>query len=598
MKRMIAHRGPDDDGLFVDERAGLGFRRLSIVDLATGNQPIANEDETVWLVCNGEIFNHRRLRDELTVKGHRFRTQSDVEVLIHLYEEMGEHLLDRINGQFAFALFDKSRRRLLLARDHFGVAPLFYTVVARTFIFASEIKALLVHPEVERRVDLTGLDQVLSLPGLVSPRTMFGGISSLPPGHRLIVDERGVDARPYWDLVYPPDGEPAEACSEESFREEVEHCLLRAVRRRLQGEVPVGAYLSGGLDSSLVTAMMGASGVRPVPTFSITFPDHMFDEHEYQRLVADYLGCRHHQIELPTETIKNRLRAAVWHSECPIKETYNTASLALSAAAREHGVPVVLSGEGADELFAGYIGYRYDAFRRQRGKLAPLDRREAELRRRLFGDEATFYEKELAKHEADRTALYAPRLRDSFAEFEFTRWGVVDTARLKGIHPQHQRSYLDIKLRLGDHLVGDHGDRMLLANAVEGRFPFLDIELADIARRMPPGLKLRNYVEKYILKEVGRAYLPPGIVEREKFAFNAPGSAYLLREGVGWIEHMLSAETIRRQGYFDPERVEALKRRSLDADAAPTGGNEDDVLITVLTFGVFLELFDMPRLGH
>jgi len=598
MSRTIVHRGPDDDGLFVDGAVGLGFRRLSIVDLATGNQPIPNEDRTVWLICNGEIFNHGELRDELRARGHQFRTRSDAEVLLHLYEEMGERLLERINGQFAFALFDKTRNRLLLARDHFGVAPLFYTVVHDTFVFASEVKAILAYPGVERRVDMTGLDQILSLPGLVSPRTMFEGISSVPPGHRVIVDSNGVDSKAYWDLVYPPEGESLETRCENSYREELESTLMRSVRRRLQGEVRVGAYLSGGLDSSLVTAMMVANGANPVRTFSITFGDRMFDETKYQRIVADHVGCLHNQVDLGLEAIEGRLRSAIWHSECPIKESYNTASLTLSAAARDHDVPVVLSGEGADELFAGYIGYRFDAFRRQRGTGVPLERREAELRRQLWGDETIFYENDLARHETERALLYAPMVRENFPAFEFARSGLVDTDRLKGIHHQHQRAYLDMKIRLGDHLVGDHGDRMLLANAVEGRFPFLDIEVADLARRMPPDMKLRNHVEKYILKEVGRSYLPDTIVDREKFAFNAPGSAYLIRQGTDWVEHMLSPETICRHGYFDPARIEALKRRSLDEEAAPGGGNENDVLMTVLTFGVFLELFDMPQLGR
>ncbi|HEX8572385.1 MAG TPA: asparagine synthase (glutamine-hydrolyzing) [Allosphingosinicella sp.] len=599
MSGAIAHRGPDDEGLFVDGHAGFGFRRLSIVDLATGHQPIANEDETLWLICNGEIFNHQALRDELIAAGHRFRTRSDSEVLIHLYEEMGDRLLERINGQFAFALYDKARDRMLLARDPFGVAPLFYTRVGETFVFASEIKAILAYPGVDRRVDLTGLDQILSLPGLVSPRTMFEGISSVPPGFALEVTAGGVKSSCYWDLVYPPRDEPAEARSEDSWREEAEEVLARSVRRRLLGDVPIGVYLSGGLDSSLITAFMAGNGGDPLRSFSIGFGDRMFDEGPYQRLVADRFGCVHRRIELPLDTIQSRLRMSVRHSECPVRETYNTASLALSEAARTHGVTVVLSGEGADELFAGYVGYRYDAFRRAApSRSPPIAPREAELRRRLFGDESVFYERDLARDEVERRALYSPALRESFASFEFTGAGVVDSARLRGIHPQHQRSYLDLKLRLGDHLVGDHGDRMLLANAVEGRFPFLDVEVADLARRLPPDLALHGLTEKYILKQVGRAHLPAEIVEREKFAFNAPGSAYLLSRKIDWIEEMLNPETIRRQGYFDPAAVEALKRRALSEEAAPGGGNEDDRLMTVLTFGLFLEEFDMPEIGQ
>ncbi|WP_404337311.1 asparagine synthase (glutamine-hydrolyzing) [Sphingomonas sp. MMS12-HWE2-04] len=594
MSAAIRHRGPDDTGAYHKGSAALGFRRLSIVDVAGGHQPIANEGETLHLVCNGEIYNHRALRDGLRGRGHRFRTGSDAEVILPLYEEVGEALVDRLDGQFAFALLDTARNRLLLARDPFGVAPLFYTWVNGAFVFASEIKALLAYPGVERRVDLVGLDQLLSLPGLVSPRTMFAGINSVPPGHLLTVDGRGSHGRAYWDMAYPPQGDSVETRSEADWCEELDVTLQAAVTKRLQGEVPIGAYLSGGLDSSLVTAMM--QGAEPVRTFSIHFGDSLFDEQPYQRLVAERFGCTHKEVPLPLTAIEQGLRAAVWHAECPLRETYNTASLALSAAARRDGVPVVLSGEGADELFAGYVGYRYDAFRRARGT-PPLAPREAELRRRLWGDETIFYEQDLAAHEARRKALYAPALRADFDAIDFTRHDLVDTRRLAGIDPQHQRAYLDLKLRVGDHLVGDHGDRMLLANAVEGRFPFLDLAVADCARRMPPGLKLNGAIEKYILKQVGRAWLPNAITEREKYAFNAPGSAYLLACGIDWVEQLLDPATIRRQGYFDAERVAALARTARASDAAPGQGNEADPLMTILTFGLFLDLFDMPELG-
>jgi len=597
MTRTIAHRGPDDSGVALFDGAALGFRRLSIIDLDTGRQPLANEDETLWLVCNGEIYNHRALRAELAAKGHRFRTRTDVEVLLHLYEEMGEAMLDRLNGQFAFAILDRRRGRLFLARDPFGVAPLFHTVAGGSFVFASEIKAILAHPGVDRRVDLTGLEQVLALPGLVSPRTMFAGIDSLPPGHALVVDGAGVRGRPYWDLAYPAEAEPADPRGEAEFREELAHVLTESVRRRLQADVPVGAYLSGGLDSSLVVALMRACGAGAIETFSIAFADSLLDEREHQRLMAGHLGCRHHEIELDAAGIESRMRAVIRHCECPVKESYNTASLALSAAARAAGVPVVLSGEGADELFAGYIGYRYDAFRRARGVPAPLDPREAALRRRLWGDESVFYEKPLAEHEALRRGLYAPDVAAGFRDFEFSRFGVVDAAMLKGRHPLHQRAYLDLKLRLGDHLVGDHGDRMLLGNSVEGRFPFLDVEVAALAARMPPGLKLNGFTEKHILKEVARPLLPASIVEREKYAFNAPGSPHLLRAGIDWVEEMLSPATVRRHGYFDAAAVEVLKARYRAPDFTLAGSNEEDLLMIVLTFGLFVEEFDMPRLG-
>jgi asparagine synthase (glutamine-hydrolysing) len=597
MTQTLAHRGPDDSGYFVNDGVGFGFRRLSIIDLFTGNQPLANEDQTIFLVCNGEIFNHRQLRDELVAKGHRFRSQTDVEVLIHLYEELGDGFLSKINGQFAFMLFDGVRNRLFGARDHFGVAPLFYTSTGRDFVFASEIKAILAHPAIERRVDLTGLDQVLSLPGLVSPRTMFAGINSLPPGHCIKVDEHGVKTAPFWDLIFPTESEGYEPRSQSSYRDEIEHCLVESVRRRLQADVPVGAYLSGGLDSSLVTSIMQANVSDPVQTFSITFDQQLIDERQFQRIVARDLRSRHHEIELDVNAIESRMRTVVWHAECPLKETYNTASLALSAAARAHGVPVVLSGEGADELFAGYLGYRFDAFRRRRASSEPIATKEAELRLRVFGGPTIFYERNLTDIAAEKMKLYSPALGARFRDFDFTNWNLIDTNRIRNIHPLHQRSYLDMKLRLGDHLVGDHGDRMLLANGVEGRFPFLDTEVAELACRIPPDLKLHDYEEKYILKEMARNYVPRQIVEREKYAFNAPGTPFLLNSRIGWVEEALSPETIQRQGYFDPAAVAELKRQYSRPGFrlnAPT----DDLLMTVLTFGLFLDVFNMPDHGQ
>jgi asparagine synthase (glutamine-hydrolysing) len=599
LKRMtetLEHRGPDDLGHLLSDGVGLGFRRLSIIDLETGNQPLSNEDSSIYLICNGEIFNYRELREKLLAKGHHFRTRSDVEVLIHLYEEVGEDLLDHVNGQFAFVIFDKPRERLFIARDHFGVVPFFYTVAGQKFIFGSEIKAILAHPEVERRVDMTGLDQVLSLPGLVSPRTMFEGIESLPPGYCMTVDGRGVRTRCYWDMVFPAKDASVEARPDSFYREQLEHLLLESVRRRLQADVPVGAYLSGGLDSSLITSMMQANTSDCVRTFSITFGDQLINERDYQLMVAAQLDCRHHEIELDIEGIESRLHRVVQHTECPLKESYDTASLALSELARAEGVPVVLCGEGADELFAGYLGYRFDAFRQKSGA-AQLGHREAELRRRVWGDENVFYEKILSEHEGIKRSLYSRAVNEQYDAFDFTRWPVVDTNRLKGIHPLHQRSYLDVKLRLGDHLLGDHGDRMLLANAVEGRFPFLDIEIAELVCRLPPDLKLRDYTEKFIIKEIAGSYVPQVIVEREKYGFNASGSPQLLRGGVEWIEDMLSTETIRRQGYFNPEEVDAIKRRYREPDFRLNLPYEDDFLFIVLTFGIFLEVFDMPSLG-
>lgn len=388
MAAVLRHRGPDAEGFFLEGPVGLAFRRLSIIDLSTGDQPLFNEDRSVVLVCNGEIFNYRELRDELVGRGHSFATRSDTEVLVHLYEDEGEAMLHRLNGQFAFALYDRRRRCLLLARDPLGIAPLHYTVQGGELIFGSEIKALLEHPSVPRRVDPRGLDQVLTLPGLISPTTMFEGIHRLQNGHYLRVDAAGVHEEEYWDLTYPRQDEEVYTETDEWYVEELRRLFLRSVEYRLQADVPVGFYLSGGLDSSLVAqAVHMTEPEAHHHAFSVSFDQEKADESRYQQLMARRVRCTLHDSRFDGSRTAELIRRMIYHAECPVKETYNTCSLALSRSAHDHGVKVILTGEGADELFAGYVGYRFDQARvRRRSDRLDLDQvLEDDLRQRLWG---------------------------------------------------------------------------------------------------------------------------------------------------------------------------------------------------------------------
>ncbi|MER7769864.1 asparagine synthase (glutamine-hydrolyzing) [Kitasatospora sp. NPDC096140] len=593
MTATLLHRGPDSAGRLVRGGVALGFRRLSIVGLEDGDQPILNEDGSVAMVCNGEIFNHRELRAELEAKGHRFRTRTDVEVIVHLYEEYGTGLLERLNGQFAFAVHDTRRGRLFLARDHMGILPMYYAVAGGRLVFGSEIKAVLAHPSVPRRADLTGLDQVLTFPGTVGSRTLFEGVSSLENGHFLLVEDGAVRVEKYWDLDYPVDvpGEPAEH-PDRYYVDTVRELLEQSVRRRLQADVPVGYYLSGGLDSSLIGALVHRNTSGTVPrSFSITFPDRGIDESRHQRLMARHLGSEHTETEFHPGDIAAGLRRMIGHAECPVKETYNTCSMALSAAVRETGTRVILTGEGADELFAGYLGYRFDLGGRRTAGGDPF---EEELRRTIWGDPHVFYERDYHAWRESKLDLYAPALRDAHAEFDCLAGPVVDPGMLRGRHPVHQRSYLDFKLRLSDHLLSDHGDRMALANSVEARYPFLDPDLVRFATTVPPRLKVTASTEKYVLKEAARGLVPDEIIHREKFGFRAQGSPALLRERIEWVEDLLSYDRIKRQGYFDPDVVEHLKEqyRQPGYEVHPHLG--DDLLLVVLTFGVLLDTFSLP----
>jgi asparagine synthase (glutamine-hydrolysing) len=599
MTDKLVHRGPDSSGYFVDQNIGLGFRRLSIIDLESGDQPIFNEDHSVVLMCNGEIYNYRELRRTLLDKGHTFRTSCDVEVLLHLYEEEGTGFLNRLNGQFAFVIFDRKKNLLFLARDHFGINPLYYTVADGVFLFASEVKALLEHPLVPREVDLTGLDQVFSFPGLVSPRTMFKGVRSLKSGHLITVEGGDVREREYWDLDYPRDGELSYDKPESYYVERLSELFEQSVRYRLQADVPVGFYLSGGLDSSMI-----AASIREVSpgtqrhSFSIGFTDKDICETKYQNLMSGHVGSEHHEIIFGWPEIYERLSDMIYHCECPVKETYNTCSMALSRAAKDAGITVVLTGEGADELFAGYVGYRFDQFGFRGEKRYDLEAvMEEELREKLWGDRDLFYEIDQYAFRETKTALYSGRANEMFPDFDCLEFGLVNTSRLRGRHFIHQRSYLDFKLRLSDHLISDHGDRMALANSVEARYPFLDINLVEFSREIPPHLKLNGFTEKYILRKVAEGLVPPEILNREKYGFHAPGSPFLLQQKIPWIQDLLSYERIKRQGYFNPDVIENLKRRYGRDGFKLNLPFENDLLLTVLTFNIFLDLFELPALN-
>lgn len=596
MTDALIHRGPDDCGYHTEPNLGLGFRRLAIVDLSGGNQPIYNEERTVVIICNGEIFNFLELRAGLESRGHQFSTNSDVEVLLHLYEEEGADFIPRLNGQFAFAIYDINRRRLLLARDHVGIAPLFYTENNGMFLFASEIKGLLKHPDVKRTVDLTGLDQVFTFPGCLAPRTMFKGVQSLEAGHFMLIDSDSVTTHQYWDLEYPEEG-VIEYKNEAYYLEKLDHELQNAVSLRLLGDVPVGYYLSGGLDSSMIAAMLH----KLLPderrhSFSIGFSSQEIDETRFQRMMAEHVSSIHHEIMFDWQEISDGFEKMILHAESPLRESYDTCSIALSKAVRNSGMKVVLVGEGSDELFAGYYGYKFD-----RQRLESLDNAfdpetmlEEELREELWGDSSFIYEKNLYEFQGIREALYSKRVMEQFHDFNSVRKGVINHSKLLNRHPVHRRSYIDLKLRLASHLISDHGDRAAFANSVEARYPFLDINLIQFIREIPPDLKLNGLTEKYILKKLGEQYVPAQIRNRQKFGFVAPGSPYLLKQQIPWVRNMLSRETITRQGYFNPDVVERLLQRYKEPNFQLNVPYEDDLLMIVLSFGLFLKLFDMP----
>lgn len=592
MNEKLFHRGPDAQDTLLFENVALGFSRLSIIGLENGMQPICNEDDSLVLICNGEIFNYIELRKELINKGHIFKTSSDVEVIIHLYEEHGVKFLNRLNGQFSFALYDKKRKQMLCARDQMGIIPLFYTVTQNHFIFGSEIKAILEHPAVVRQVDTVGLDQVFTFPGLVSPRTMFEGIRSVENGHFLLIDDKGqVKDYEYWDLIYP-ENEIAQDKPEEYYVDRLEELFDQSISLRLRADVPLGVYLSGGLDSSMIS--MKVNQLQPnmkKEAFSIDFDESELSETQYQTLVANASNSTLNKKTFYYTDISERLRQAIYHCECPIKETYNTASIALSELTRSKDIKVILSGEGADELFAGYVGYRFDKMRELDLIQNEVNPSEENLRAKLWGDSSFFYESSFTELETIKRSLYSEALVGSFEEVNCLNYSVVNRERLQNRDRLSKRSYLDFKLRLVDHLVSDHGDRMALANSVEVRYPFLDKNFVEFSTQVPSDLKLKDFSEKYILKQMGGRIVPRKIIDREKFGFVAPGSPYLLQHKVEYIQDLLSYNQIKRQGYFNPDKIESLKKIYSQEGFTLNIPFESDLLIPVITFGILLDQF-------
>ncbi len=598
MTQCLSHRGPDDLGFHRVPGVSFGFSRLAIIDLAGGNQPHFNEDHSIFSVCNGEIYNFRSLRNELENKGHRFRTQCDVEVLVHLYEAYGTDFLHRLNGQFALALYDQKSKILLLARDHVGIAPLFYAQSKNHLLFASEIKSLLVHPDVSRRVNLTGLDQIITFPGLVSPTTMFRDVSSLKPGHYLLMKQGQVQVCEYWDIEYPELSQIPDTQSEKHYVNHLDEKITQAVQHRLQADVPVGFYLSGGMDSSLIASKIHSlSPNEGRHSFSITFPQSDISERPYQKIMAEQVGSIHHETLFDHEEMIKRLRDVIYYTECPLKESYDTCSLALSELVKNTGLKVILTGEGADELFGGYVGYRLDQNRER--EIDPFDAEamlENEVRETLWGDENFFYERDYYAFRENKSALYSSQLAESMDEFDSTQHPLIDHKKIRNRHPIHKRSYVDFKVRLADHLVADHGDRVAYANSVEARYPFLDPTLIDYTASIPPDLMVHQSQEKYLLRQVAKRYLPAAIMSREKFGFVAPGSPYLLQKNIEWIQDLLSYERIQRQGYFHPETVERLKTMYSQKSASINTTFELDFLMIILTFQIFIETFSIPDL--
>jgi asparagine synthase (glutamine-hydrolysing) len=611
----IRHRGPDGSGFYRDADVGLAHARLSIIDLEGGRQPLHNEDETVWVSFNGEIFNYVELRHRLKQAGHRFSTRSDTEVLVHAYEEYGESFLHHLNGQFALALWDRRRRRLVLARDRVGMRPLFYAKAAGRLLFASEIKALLACRDVPRRLDVGALGQVFTYWSVLPPDTAFAGIANVPPGHYMAVDPGGSRLVRYWDWAFPEAGEP-EPRSAEACAEELRALLIDAVHLQLRADVPVGAYLSGGLDSSLVAALVKHFSEVSLRTFSLTFEDAEFDESAFQRQVVRHLGAQDTSVRCTRADVGAAFRRAIWHAETPIVRTAPAPLLLLSQHARAQGFKVVLTGEGADEVFAGYDLFKEAKIRRFWAR-APQSRQRPRALERLY----PYLRTSPAAAPAFAQRFFATGLEQLNEPYfaHIPRWTTTRRiwryfsrdvkAMLAGFDPYRafkdtlpsaggrwsglaRDQYAEAHTLLSGYLLSSQGDRMAMANAVETRFPFLDHRVIEFANRLPPRYKLRGLTEKYILKRAAQGLLPDAVRLRVKQPYRAPDSQSFFRGAYteDYVAELLDAARLREAGYFDPQAVQQLVAKCRDGRAVGFGDNMAfvGILSTMLVDDLFV----------
>jgi asparagine synthase (glutamine-hydrolysing) len=571
MTTAIAHRGPDADGFYIAEGVGLGHRRLSIIDLATGDQPLANEDDSIWVVFNGEIYNFAEVRADLERAGHHFRTHSDTEVIVHAYEQWGELSVERFRGMFAYALWDDRQRKLVLVRDRLGVKPLFYSTTPFGVTFGSEIKAVLEDADISREWSAEAIDAYLALQYVPSPATVYQHIWKLPPAHFLVAQNGGVAIHRYWDLNFTGDGDPRR---EAEYLDRLDSLISESVKLRLMSDVPLGAFLSGGIDSSVVVAAMVETSSAPVVTMSVGFSEQGFNEIEYARAVARHLGTESHE-KIVTPDIVDLLPKLAWHFDEPFADSSAIPTYYVSAVAREH-VTVALSGDGGDELWAGYARHqveRWETSARQwlgpMGGLAarlagyvPIGLKGARSLRHLALTPADAYADKhvygLFQTEA-RQQLYssdfALRVRDSdpFAGFRQAFESCTSP------DPVDRALYVDVKTYLLDDIL-TKVDRMSMAVSLEARDPLLDHKLLEFAATVPSSLKLRHGQTKYLLRRVLERRIPKAIVDRPKQGFEAPIAQWLRGPLAPMVDDLFLDGRFRARGIFDDRSVARLWR--------------------------------------
>jgi asparagine synthase (glutamine-hydrolysing) len=581
MLTRIRHRGPDESGIYANPNVAMGNVRLSIIDIASGQQPMPDASQRYWIVYNGELFNHIELRTELEEKGYSFNTQSDTEVILQLYSCYGKEALEKMNGQFAFAIWDKHKEEIFLARDRVGIRPLFYHYNNGEFSFGSEIKAIFENPAIPREFNAEALAQVFTFWTTITPNTVFKDIFELSPGHCMTVNKKGINIEKYWELRFDKVNN-SYTCINEAV-EEFDKLFADAVKLRLRADVEVAAYLSGGIDSSITTAYIKQIEPEVLNTFSIGFQEDEFDETTYQFEASKYLETRHNAIKCSSQEIAEKFPSVIWHSETPVIRTAPTPMYLLSKLVHDNNIKVVITGEGADEILAGYNIFKESEVRRfwakyPDSKLRPL------LLKKLYPYLPQMKNASAAmlkfffgfKLEETDVPWYSHLLRWNNASHIKKHFNVNLSSALGDYNPYKEierllpegfndwsslakAQWIETSVFMSGYLLSSQGDRMGMGNSIEGRYPFLDHRLIEFCASLPPGFKLKGLTEKYLVKKLIKGKIPDRIVNRSKQAYRAPiASTFLNESAPDYIKEMLSEEVINEVGVFNASSILTL----------------------------------------
>lgn len=611
MADAIQHRGPDESGIYIKGCVGLAHRRLSIIDLSTGQQPMHSNDGQISIVFNGEIYNYIELRSDLIKQGYHFETQSDTEVIIHLYMEYGLEFINLLNGQFAIALWDERQKRFLLIRDRVGICPLYYTVDNGRLVFASEMKALKPALSNGLHINKDALDQIFTFWAPVSPNTIFDGIFEVSPGQLLVAENGSIGKHIYWDWEFSTPN--FWNTSEEQQAQELHDLIVDATKIRLRADVPVGAYLSGGLDSSVLVAMIHHYGNVPLTTFSLNFSEADFDEKPYQSKLIQHLNADHSHLMVKTEDIAQNFIDTIYHTETPILRTAPVPMGLLSSLVHKKGFKVVLTGEGADEVLGGYDIFKEAKVRQfwsknKNSSFRPLllkrlypylklpNNNQGVYLKRFFGEGLDEPDNICFSHlprwitTAKAKQFYSKAFNHELSGNSMKVMEASLPEKLRQIHPFNRAQYIESKSLMAGYLLSSQGDRMLAKNSVEGRFPFLDHRVIEFSNRVHPKYKMKGMNEKNLLKKAMAQYLPKEIVHRHKQPYRAPDMTSMAGDYLGEeLRHFLSAKELSKTGFFDETKVGFLMKKADSGKALSIP--ESQALVGILSTQVLVDQF-------